>query len=183
MQFCFEFNLNRNRQNKSLLRTFDNNKIFLPAGELVAIALLQPKLTFREVITIITSPWTNWDGHATLSPWWAHYFRPLTSWRTRQILLGKGDYILKFLSFLFCFIIRCSVQSIYCYLLGFVLFFSMQPKSMRLDWEIWKDWEHWFKSFSMDRTLELSIQYVKPLWMKQKPIVSFLDESQIKFHI
>lgn len=47
MQFCFEFNLNRNRQNKSLWRTFDNNKIFLPAGELVAIVLLQSKLTLQ----------------------------------------------------------------------------------------------------------------------------------------
>lgn len=125
MQFCFEFNLNRNRQNKSLWRTFDNNKIFLPAGELVAIVLLQSKLTFQSVITIITSPWTNWHGHATLSPWWAHYFRPLTSWRTRQILLGKGDYILKFFSFLFCFIIRWGGHSICCYLFhcGFFFFF------------------------------------------------------------
>lgn len=67
MQFCSEFNLNRNRQNKSLRRAFDNNKIFLPAGELVAIVLLPSKLTFQQVITIITSPWTNWHGHATLS--------------------------------------------------------------------------------------------------------------------
>lgn len=44
MQFVSRFNLNR--QNKSLRRAFDNNKIFLPAGELVAIVLLPSKLTF-----------------------------------------------------------------------------------------------------------------------------------------
>lgn len=47
MQFCVEFNLNSDGTNKSLWKILDNNKIFLSAGELVAIALLQPKFTLQ----------------------------------------------------------------------------------------------------------------------------------------
>lgn len=48
MPFCFDFNFNRKRPTKSLWRAFDNNKIFLPAGELVAVVLLQTQAHVSE---------------------------------------------------------------------------------------------------------------------------------------
>lgn len=91
MQFCFEFNLNRNRPNKSPWRTFDNNKIFLPAGELVAIALLQSRLTFRQVISIITSPGMDQLGWTcNIGPLMGTLFQTFNFMENKTNTAGEG---------------------------------------------------------------------------------------------